>query len=147
MLSIIRDTIPRIVASHTEVEFYTNEDPRKERYFRDNEKLKNNSKLMASTLAILDDKSKKGDYDLLFTVYGLVAIKGGTVKAPVSYGEVAWITGKTRSLSINGKFENQAVDSEMLYALCQKLKKYAKPLPTPEAFFKLPELKIPFTKK
>lgn len=147
MLSIIRDTIPRIVASYMEVEFYTNEDPRKERYFRDNEKLKNNSKLMASTLAILDDKSKKGDYDLLFTVYGLVAIKGGTVKAPVSYGEVAWITGKTRSLSINGKFENQAVDSEMLYALCQKLKKYAKPLPTPEAFFKLPELKIPFTKK
>jgi len=156
MLSIIRDTIPRIVVSctgaglaiaHADVEFFTSEDPRKERYFRSKEKLKSNSKLMASTLAILDDKSKKGDYDLLFTVYGLVAIKGGVVKSPIAYGDVTWINGKTKYLNIDGKFENPVIDSEMLYALCQALKKYAKPMPTPEASFKLPEFKNPFAKK
>lgn len=147
MLSIIRDAIPYVLVSQTEVEFFTNEDPRKERYFRNTEKLKNNNRLMASTLAILDDKSKRGDYDLLFTVYGIVAIKGGIVKAPVAYSDVSWITGKTKCLNISGRYENPAVDAEMLFELCSKLKEYAKSLPTPETSFKFPEIKNPFAKK
>lgn len=147
MLSLIRDSISHIVLSQTEVEFFTNEDPRKERYFRSNEKLKNNSKLMASTLAILDDKSKKGDCDLLFTVYGIVPVKGGAVKSPVAYCDVTWVTGKTKCLNISGRFENQAVDSEKLFALFQSLGKHAKPLPAHESSFKFPEFKNPFVKK
>ena len=147
MLSIIRDSIPRIVVSNTGVEFYTNDDPRKERYFRNSEKLRSNSKLMSSTLAILDDTTKKGDYDLLFTVHGIVAIKGGVVKAPIAYKNVVWSSGKNRYLCIDGKFENPAVDSEMLYAVCQLLQNYAKPVPTASSSFKLPDSWNPFAKK
>ena len=147
MLSIIRDSIPRIVVSNTGVEFYTNDDQRKERYFRNSEKLRSNSKLMSSTLAILDDTTKKGDYDLLFTVHGIVAIKGGVVKAPIAYKNVVWSSGKNRYLCIDGKFENPAVDSEMLYAVCQLLQNYAKPVPTASSSFKLPDSWNPFAKK
>lgn len=147
MLSLIKEAIPKIVLSWDVIDFFTNEDPKKERYFRCNEKLKSNSRLMASTLAVLDDKTKKGDYDLLFTVYGIVAIKHGVVKAPIAYDSVTWSAGKIKSLIIDGKFENPAVDSNGIFKLSQLLKDYAKPVPSTASVFKLPEIKNPFAKK
>lgn len=147
MLDLIQEAIPNIVLSSDVVEFFTNEDPRKERYFRSKEKLRNNSRLMASTLAILDDKTKKGDYDLLFTISGIVPIKNGVLKATIPYKNIEWSSGKTKVLIIDGKFENSAVDSTEIYRLVQALKKYAKPEPVTTSAFKLPEIKIPFMKK
>lgn len=147
MLTIIREAIPKIVLSWEAVEFFTNEDPRKERYFRNKEKLRTNSRLMANTLAILDDKAKRGDYDLLFTTQGIVAVKGGAVRAPVPYENVAWSTGKTKVLIIDGKFENGSLNLENLYKLIQDLKKYSKPLISTTSSFRFPEFRNPFAKK
>ena len=102
---------------------------------------------MASTLAVLDDKTKKGDYDLLFTVYGIVAIKHGVIKAPIAYESVSWSAGKVKSLIIDGKFENSAINSNELFKLIQILKEYSKPVPSTASAFKLSEIKNPFAKK
>lgn len=146
MLALIRDAIPKIVISGEKIEFFTNEDPRKERYFRNNEKLKSNGRLMANTLAILDDKTRKSDCDLLFTTQGIVPIKKGSVKSMVAYADVSWSTGKTSFLVIDGKFENASLNLKELYKLTQSLQQYAAPMPFSESSFKL-EIRNPFAKK
>lgn len=152
MLDLIKSAIPQIVSSWDVIDFFTNEDPKKERYFRNNKKLKIASLpsyLMTGTLAILDDKTKK-DYDLLFTVYGIVPIKHGVVKNPISYQTVTWSTGKNKSLMIDGKFENPAVDSNKIFELAQSLKEYEKSVPSTSSAlssaFKLADLKNSFFK-
>ena len=57
------------------------------------------------------------------------------------------IRARLLDLCIDGKFENPAVDSEMLYAVCQLLQNYAKPVPTASSSFKLPDSWNPFAKK
>lgn len=141
MLTLIKSMIPRIVMCEEVVELFTNEDPRRERYFRGKEKLRTNNLLMASTLAILDDKTNKGDYDLLFTWKGIVAVKDGSAKKTIPYDAVIKESGDTPLLIISGKFENDAVDLDALFELIQRLKKFAKPAAASKFSFKLPALK------
>ena len=107
-----------------EVEFFCKDDPRFNRYMESNKKLKQNNALQANAIAVLDDKSRRGDYDILFTKKGIVSVKNGAVKAAKSYISVELVEGKNRYLSIDGKFDNPNVDIDRLYELIQALAPY-----------------------
>ena len=78
MIDAIRDSIKGIVINVAEIEFYTQEDPRMNRYFYE-KKYKN---FRTRTLAVMDDRTN-GDMDLLFTTEGLMPVIKGKGKAVI----------------------------------------------------------------
>lgn len=147
MISLIQQALPAILPNEDGVEMYLAGDAKIARYFRDNAKLAANNALKANTIAILDDQAQKGDYDLVFTNYGIVPVRSGGARAAVLYSDVKWVTGKVEYLSIDGRYENAAVDSRELYELIRQLQKYAKEPPASSPLFKWPDLTNPFQKK
>lgn len=119
MIDAIKDSIEGIVCSK-EIEFYTQEDPRMNRYFY-GKALQKYRSIRTKTLAVLDDRSK-GDMDLLFTTEGIMPIIKGRGKAVVAYSEINWSkNGKKKELLINGKYENEKLDMDKLYELIKNL--------------------------
>jgi len=147
MISLIQHAQQAILANEDGVELYVAGDPRIARYFRDNAKIASNNALKANTIAILDDQAQKGDYDLIFTNYGIVPVRSGVARTAVLYSAIKWVTGKVEYLSIDGRYENASVDSRELYELIRQLQKYAKEPPATSSMFKWPDLGKPFQKK
>lgn len=117
MIDAIRDGIEGIVVNVEEIEFYTQEDPRMNRYFY-GKKYRN---FRSKTLAVLDDRSK-GDMDLLFTTEGLMPIIKGKGKAVISYDKIQWSkNSKKKELVIGVKYSNDNLDMDNLLALIEKL--------------------------
>ena len=124
ILDIIKSRMNDIPLSN-QVDFFCKGDPKIERYFRDNTKLKKDNKLMANAVAILDDKNSKGDYDLIFTNEGIVSVKRGTVKSTKLYSEIGYAPGKTNAIIIDGKFDNPEVNLNELYHMIREIVPYA----------------------
>ena len=121
ILSIIQSKIDRLGGSaYTEI--YCKGNPKIERYFRDNSRLRRDDKLMANTVAIVDDKRSKGDYDLIFTKNGIVSVKNGFVKGVRSYADVVMLEDTT--LIIDGKYDNPTLNKIALYEMIQELIPY-----------------------
>ena len=117
MIETIRDAIESIVINVEEIEFYTQEDPRINRYFYD-KKYKN---FRTKTLAVLDDRTK-GDMDLLFTTEGLMPVIKGKGKAVVPYDKIHWSkNNKKKELIISVKYCNENLEMDKLYELIKKL--------------------------
>ena len=146
MLDIIQKAKNGIVFSEESVSFFTRDNPKTERYFSNNSKLNDKNSLMADTLAILDNKTLKNDYDLIFTTYGIVSIKNSSVKKAVPYSKVSLQTGKTTYLNIDGHYENEFVNIENLYNLITELKDYEDEIPSNLQGFNFPDIKLPFNK-
>ena len=162
MIDMIKEVISKVVISETEVEFYTNDDPKIDRYFSTNYKLKNRPQIRKHAIAVLDDRSEKDDFDLIFTTYGVIPIKDGDIKRPVSYKDIEWATGRKKELWLNRRFSNDAVEMDALFELIQKLKEVATPIPDDLSMkvreerrkpdiklpdIKLPDIKNPFAKR
>lgn len=150
MVELIKEAIPATIRSIAHVDFFTGDSPKKERYFRANEKLSNENRLIASTLAILDDLEKKGDTDLIFTVHGIVPIVNGARKKLVPYDSVEYLEGKEQSLRFGlfgVTFANSSVKIDKLNQLIKDLSSYAPPLPESIDAVDKPGFKIPFAKK
>lgn len=147
MSDLIAESAAGILLRDDCTEMYFGKDARIERYFRSNGKLRKNNQLMAGTLAVIDNKTAKFDFDLILTEYGIVPIKSGSAKAPVAYDKVDWGTGKTKNLAIDGHYEAEGVDLEALLELFHTLAPMAKPLPQGNSPFVLPDMKLPFGKK
>lgn len=119
MIDAIKDSTEGIVCSD-EIEFYTQEDPRLNRYFY-GKALQKYKSIRTKTLAILDDRSK-GDMDLLFTTEGIMPIIKGKGKATIAYSKINWSkNGKKKELLINGKYANEKLDMDKMYELIKKL--------------------------
>lgn len=117
MIDAIRDSIEGIVINVEEIEFYTQEDPRMNRYFY-GKKYRN---FRSKTLAVLDDRTK-GDMDLLFTTEGLMPIIKGKGKSVIPYDKIQWSkNGKKKELVIGVKYSNDNLDMDNLFALLGKL--------------------------
>lgn len=117
MIDAIRDSIEGIVINVEEIEFYTQEDPRMNRYFY-GKKYRN---FRSKTLAVLDDRTK-GDMDLLFTTEGLMPIIKGKGKSVIPYDEIQWSkNSKKKELVIGVKYSNDNLDMDNLFALIGKL--------------------------
>lgn len=144
MKNLIEESISEIILDNSKSELYMREDPKFDRYFNKNKQLVNNNELRAKSLAVLKDLSKK-DQDLIFTVSGIVLVKGGSVKKLVSYGDVSWAAGKGDNLQIDGKYISDGVDTNNLYELCKKLKNKEKHIRNDKNTrrWKLPEIRIP----
>lgn len=113
MISAIRNSIDNLVINVEEVEFYTQEDPRMNRYFYG----KTYRKFRSKTLAVLDDRTK-GDMDLLFTTEGLMPIIKGKTKAVIPYDKISWSkNSKKKELIIGVKYSNDNLDMDNLFAL------------------------------
>lgn len=109
-----------------------------EQYFRKHKLT--SAALYANALAILDDLTQKGDYDLIFTSYGIVPVKSGTTRATVKYSQVKWTcTKKQEYLEIDGKFEIPGVDTREIYEMCMHLQKLEQNAPEQESLFKIPD--------
>ncbi len=150
MMELIKEAIPVTVQSIAYVDFFTGGSPKKERYFRGNEKLSNENELIAGTLAILDDLEKKGGTDLIFTVHGIVPIVNGTKKKLVPYDSVEYLEGKEQSLRFGlfgVTFANSSVRIDELNRLIKDLSSYAPPLPESADVIDKPGFKIPFARK
>ena len=124
MLRLIRESMDRVVVEKDDVEFFTQEDARMNRYFY-NKALQKFTGMRSRTLAVLDDRSK-ADCDLLFTTRGVMAVIRGHAKAPVAYEEIVW-TGNTKKkeLRIGVKYESANLDMDALYELFQSLAAHA----------------------
>ena len=123
MINQIKTAKDRIVKNKEEIEFYTNDDPRVERYFY-NRELRKHASIRRKTLAILDDRSKH-DMDLIFTTEGIMAVIKGRVKQVTSYHAITWgSNGKKKALMMNIRYENPGLDMDKLYDLICKLKEY-----------------------
>lgn len=121
MINQIKAAKERIVKNKEEIEFYTNDDPRVERYFY-NKELRKHASIRRKTLAILDDRSKH-DMDLIFTTEGIMAVIKGRVKQVTSYHAITWgSNGKKKALMMNIHYENPGLDMDKLYDLICKLK-------------------------
>ena len=120
MIRLIKESMDTIVVNKDVVEFYTQEDPRMNRYFY-NKTLQKYPGMRARTLAVLDDRSRS-DCDLVFTSNGIMAVIRGRARNPVAYGEIDW-TGNTRKkeLKIGVKYENENLNMDALYELIQSL--------------------------
>ena len=117
MIDAIKDSIEGIVINTEEIEFYTQEDPRMNRYFY-GKKYRN---FRSKTLAVLDDRTKE-DMDLLFTTEGLMPIIKGRGKVVVPYDEIKWSkNSKKKELVIGVKYSNDNLDMDNLFALIGKL--------------------------
>lgn len=141
MEALIAAAIPSIVVNSEKVEFYTEESAKLERYFSGNPKLSKDTYLKAIALAVLDDTSAKGGYDLIFTHQAVTPVRNGIVRSPIAYKDIKMPT-KT-SLKIDGVFYNTSINVERLYELIQKLAELAQPLPEKNLF----PVKLPFIKK
>ena len=145
MMNLIEKAIPKIVLNNDQIEIYMRSDPRFDRYFNKNNQLSKNEDLKAKALSVLNDRSKK-DQDLIFTVSGVVPVRGGNIKKLTSYGEISLSNGKGDGLQIDGKvFSNNNVDIDNLYALIKKLKEKEKPIKhvTDTRRIRLPEIRLP----
>lgn len=117
MIKAIRDSIEDIVINVEEIEFYTQDDPRMNRYFY-GKKYKN---FRTKTLAVMDDRTK-GDMDLLFTTEGLMPIIKGKGKSVVPYDKIQWSkNNKKKELIIGVKYSNDNLDMDKLNDLIKKL--------------------------
>ena len=95
----------------------------------------------------MDDLTEKGDYDLIFTTYGIVPVKSGTTRSVVKYIQVKWVTTKKQDcLEIDGKFDIVGVDSRCLFELCMQLRAMEQEVPRQDSVFKLPDSINPFKK-
>lgn len=120
MIKDIKDHIKSIVLNSENIEFYTSEDPRINRYFY-NKALQKHKAVRPMTLAVLDDRSK-GDMDLLFTVEGIMPIIKGKCKKVVTYDSIKWSeNSKKKELMIRMKYSNDNLDMDSLYSLITKL--------------------------
>ena len=145
-ISDIIDKRKDTICLDAEVEFYNREDPRFRRYIEENKKLKNNNELQASILAVLDDKSKRGDYDLLFTKSGIVSVKNGTVRSMKPYSKIDFAEDRSKGLNIDGKFDNSYVNMENLMELIIALRPYCELEDTDEYRKPVHKLLIQFKK-
>lgn len=103
--------------------------------------------LFSNTLAVLDDLTERGDYDLMFTTYGIVPVKSGVTRPVVKYSQVKWLTTKKLDcLEIDGKFDIFGVDSRCLFELCTQLREMEQEVPRQDSVFKLPDSINPFKK-
>ena len=119
MINTIKNSIEGIVCSN-EIEFYTQEDSRVNRYFY-GKALQKYKSVRLKTLAVLDDRSKK-DMDLLFTTEGIMPIIKGKGRNAVAYSKISWSkNGKKKELIISGKYENERLDMDKLYELIKEL--------------------------
>lgn len=138
MTAIIRSYTDSILTDDQVSAIYLSGSLEMEQYFRKH-KLTNNS-LISNTLAILDDLTQKGDYDLIFTTYGIVPVKSGTTRSVVKYSQVKWTcTKKQEYLEIDGKFEVSGVDTHTIYELCMELCTLEQSNPVQDSLIKLPE--------
>ena len=119
MIDTIHDSIEAIVCSD-EIEFYTQEDARMNRYFY-GKAIQKYRNTRVKTLAVLDDRSK-ADMDLLFTTEGIMPIIKGKGKSTIPYSKISWSgNGKKKELLINTKYSNDKIDMDRLYKLIQIL--------------------------
>lgn len=117
MIDAIRDSIEGIVINVEEIEFYTQEDPRMNRYFY-GKKYRN---FRSKTLAVLDDRTK-GNMDLLFTTVGIMPIIKGKVKSVVPYYMINLReNSKKKELYIGVNYSNDNLDMDNLAALIGEL--------------------------
>lgn len=117
MIKTIHDSIESVVINVEGIEFYTQEDPRMNRYFYG----KKYKKFRTKTLAVMDDRTK-GDMDLLFTTEGLMPVIKGKGKAVVPYDKIQWSkNSKQKELVISVKYTNDNLDMDKLYELIKKL--------------------------
>ena len=138
MVAIIESFKDSILVDGQLVSLYLSRTPELAQYFRKH-KLTNNA-LLANTLAILDDLTQKGDYDLIFTSYGIVPVKSGSTRPVVKYSQVKWTsTKKQEYLEIDGKFEIAGVDTREIYEMCMHLQKLEQNAPEQESMFKIPD--------
>lgn len=143
MANILDESIPKIVKRGAETEFYSRNDARTDRYFSKSERLRKDIQLRAETLAILDDPERK-DFDLIFTSYGIIPIKGGHIRKTVAYSNIKWIEKPYEGIMIDGIFMNDDIDLYAMFELIKELDKYAKPITkTDEGFV----LKFPGRRK
>ncbi len=118
MADEIRKSIEGIVQNVSEIEFYTLEDPRVNRYFYE----KRFRNYRSKTLAVLDDRSK-GDMDLIFTTEGLMPVIRGKEKAVIPYSKIDWSkNAKKKELVIGVKYYNENLDMDKLKGLIDQLK-------------------------
>ena len=119
MIASIKLAITDAVKSE-EIEFYTQEDQRINRYFYGRVMQKNRS-IRSKTLAVLDDRTK-GDKDLLFTTEGIMPVIKGWCKAVVPYDKITWSkNSKKKELTMGIKYSNENLDMDKLYELIKKL--------------------------
>ncbi len=138
MAAIIESFKDSVLVDDQIVSLYFSGTPELEQYFRKH-KLSSDT-LYSNALAILDDLTQKGDYDLIFTSYGIVPVKSGSTRSVVKYSQVKWTcTKKQEYLEIDGKFEITGVDTRELYEMCMHLKKLEQNIPEQDSLFKLPE--------
>lgn len=137
MTEIIKESTDSIIILNDSATFYFSGSAEIKNYFRSH-KLSNNY-LIANTLSVLDTFTKKADYDLIFTTYGIIPVKSGTTRAVVKYSQVKWIcTKKQEYLEIDGKFELDGVDAHALYDLCMELRNFEQKVPEQDPLIKLP---------
>ena len=129
MIDLVQKSISKVVKVPDQLEFYTENDPRIERYFNALGPLKKDTELKSQTIAILDDKKQRGGNDLIFTTYGIIPVSNNAVKQVVAYKAVEWDHDKKQNLIIDGRYENPAVDYGELYSLIQSLSMLAKEPP------------------
>lgn len=123
MINLIKGAVGNIAKNSAEIEFYTNEDPRIERYFY-NKELRKYASIRRKTLAILDDRSKY-DRDLIFTTEGIMPVIKGHVKQVAPYHKISWsYNSKKKELKMNICYENSGLDMDELYSLICKLREY-----------------------
>ena len=138
MIEIIKSYKDSVLIDHQMASLYLSGTPELEQYFR-RHKLTNNA-VLSNALAIFDDLTQKGDYDLIFTSYGIVPVKSGSIRSVVKYSQVKWIcTKKQEYLEIDSKFEIAGLDSRSLYELCMQLKNLEQNMPEQDSLFKLPD--------
>ncbi len=117
MINSIQSSIESIINNVAEIEFYTQEDARMNRYFYG----KKYKGIRSKTLAVLDDRSR-GDMDLLFTTEGLMPVIKGKGKSVIPYDKINWSKNSSRKeLVIGVKYSNKNIDMDKLYTLIQSL--------------------------
>ena len=120
MLRLIRESAKSLVLKPDVVEFYTQEDPRMNRYFY-NKALQKYPGMRSRTLAVLDDRSRS-DCDLVFTTDGIMAIIRGHARNPVAYSQIDWTSNnRKKELRIGVRYENDNLDMDRLFELIQAL--------------------------
>ena len=135
MLAIIKEELPKIMKPECSSQFFLRDDTRLDRYFSKVYLLKKDQVLKSQTLAVLDGTGSTFT-DLIFTTRGIVTARGQFVSKTTPYDKVELLAGKRRELLIDGWYSNEDVDQEALYALTEKLKEKAEPLPeTSESWF------------
>ena len=145
MRTLIESYVDNIITDSLAAAFYFDESTEIKDYFK-RHKLTNNA-LFSNTLAVLDDLTQKGDYDLIFTTYGIVPVKSGSARTVVKYSQVKWVvTKKQDCVEIDGKFDIPGVDGRCLYELCMQLKGMEQEVPQQDSMFKLPDSFNPFKK-